>query len=242
MSAEVTSTLLPVTSTVATHNPGLGTLITLPREIRDEIYRYFVTQNHWFIKSARKAKWYLVPPTPDFAICFVSKDVHDEASSIFYSESLFGYFLNGPSHTTVTCPIPAFDRIMNIEWDIGLIDDSAVEYRFETLLDWLASPHSLRNKLRISFDLCSPNIPTRFLNHLKNGSKAFVGFRTAVIEAMLCLRAKRDDREPIARTMEKEMAPIMGPATVSFTDCGFRLEYHHLEYMRSTLCAATTVQ
>ncbi len=188
-----------------------------------------------------------MPPNPVLAICFVSKVVHDEATSIFYSESFFAYYLNGLSHNAITCPIPTFDRIMNIEWDIGLIampgtnDDSDVEYRFETLLHWLANPGSLRNKLRVSFDLCSPNIPTRFLSHLKKGSKAFVGFRTAVIEAMLCRRAKRDDREPIARTIEKEMVPIMGPATVSFTDCGFRLEYQQLEYMRSTLCAPTTV-
>ena len=77
---------------VTTDDRGLGTLVKLPREIRDELYRYLV-----------KGAYHLLHPVPfvvyhyqrrkrdkfDPTALHLSKTIYHEAAAVYFSESSF---------------------------------------------------------------------------------------------------------------------------------------------------------
>ncbi|KAJ6256192.1 prion-inhibition and propagation-domain-containing protein [Drechslerella dactyloides] len=63
-------------------------LLRLPREIRDEVYKYFVLIDAP-IEFETLRIFRIFPPALDLSIFRVNKQIHDEASGIFYSQNTF---------------------------------------------------------------------------------------------------------------------------------------------------------
>lgn len=102
MASSATTTTLCVPS-------GLGTLSKLPREVRDEIYRYLVKARYYASGGSISV---LSDYHANAAIIRVSKPISDEVMSIFYSESIFNFFLYARS------PKAHIDRMMRIHYHI----------------------------------------------------------------------------------------------------------------------------
>lgn len=239
-------------------NPGLGTLSQLPREIRDEVFRYTIEGRYLFNQpsthpyeamTARKTRKQLVRNFR-FAIFQVSKAMHNEATSIFYSESVFRDFVDMPSYLAFL-PAQMTDRMMKIElvfdfhdlhgeWtDLG---PYAIEDALTATLERFTGLGSLRKTLLLEFELFGHDIRELLSDHLFGRLKALVGFRTVIVGSSprSFLSSKTGHRakfEGIAQVIEKELVPTMGPATVNYGNLNTYLEFHPLEHMRANLGA-----
>lgn len=105
---------------------GWGTLSKLPREVRDEIYRYLVKGRYIVSGRSITADSTYQPGSaithyqPDSTILRVSKSISDEAMSIFYSESIFNLFLRVSSQLRDMSQAPKAltDKMMRINYHI----------------------------------------------------------------------------------------------------------------------------
>ena len=251
MSVEASTLSLSRTTIFTEDNPSLGTLVILPREVRDEIYRYLVIGRYNLyqcscdgsaeIYTITKPQLALKPANdhPNLAISEVSKVTHDEATSILYSESVFRYRGDYAYVRVPWTPPPAsaFDRLMKIECEFDWFHWSdewydahrfIIDNQLYAILDTLTGFGKLRNMLLIKFTLGPPDTCEALFSHVIRRLKALVGFRTVIIVV-------GKESEHIARTMEQEMVPTMGTATVSCVDLNTHLKFHPFEHMKANL-------
>ena len=169
---------------------------------------------------------------PDVTIFRVSKATYEEATSMLYSESVFSYHIGAPSWISYTPSIPVWDRLTRIELDFdkhcwAMSRDSAFQHAMDTTLGMLTNPSNLRKSLLIKFS--ASKILETLSDHIFGRLKALVGFGT--VNVAICasdlLSAKTSY---MARTIEAEMLPTMGAATVSEIDSEIYFEFHPLEH------------
>lgn len=169
-------------------NPGLGTLSILPRELRDEIYRYvfkgyycfynrYIESRDWtpgVMSEARTIK-------PDIALLFVSKATYDEFSRIFWSESMFQFNFKRPNNLDYLSEL-VLRRMMKIElvygWEYGQkCQDRAVKM--------LNSEGTLRDSLTITSDIGLLEHCEMLVGHLSKELEAFKSFRKVTLNVNL---------------------------------------------------------
>ena len=240
-------------------NPGFGTLIKLPREIRDEIYRYLVkgrflpqgnldpAYNNMNARAVSRSRHSCL------AIFQVSKATYEEATSIYYSESGFRYdldlFLATPTNLPVDPPLLFSNRMMKIEIDFStshFIDHwyglftYGVECGLKATLDKMTGVGHLRNSLLLKFKLFSPDDHAVVSDLFFGRLKTLVGFRTVAIEigpveTLIDNGLYRTKNLSIVQAMKEAMVPTMGPASESCVGINILLEFHPYEHMRANL-------
>lgn len=233
---------------------GLGTLNKLPREIRDEIYRYLVKGRCFLYQPYCKAITAQRKRKPSiknfrFPILQVSKAIHDEATSIFYSESVFRDYVDMFSYIALL-PAHVTNRMMKITFtiDFDYLHSEWIDLGSRgiegTLLEKFTGLGVLRKTLFLEFKLADLDIYGVLSDHLLKKLKSFVGFRTIIMSLgprsdLNSKRKKRIEFEGITQALKGEMVPTMGPATISYVGLNTYLEFHPLEHMRANPGAQT---
>lgn len=221
-------------SKVTTEDPGLGTLAKLPREIRDEIYRYLV-----------KGVYYLRQPLPFFVYpgqlrrrfeptaLHLSKTIHHEAAEVYFSESSFAINLVY-TKGMIKVPQQSFDRMMSIRL---LVPCGERDHHNDNMGIWeatiqqLNSAKPIRRDIHVVFDIHSSLKFTTVPSSVFYSARSLTRYRVVFLEADIAFgQDNRDTRgspaveEAIKRCNEKcdlliaavmkELEPSLGPATL----------------------------
>lgn len=185
------------------------------------------------------------------SIMQVSKATHDEAISIFYSESVFRYRIYRRFEFTTSRPAPASERMMKIELEFYILPDREyrsrgleIEHNLKATLDRFTGLSRLRNTMAITFRIVSPDIHEMLANYFFGRLKALVGFRTVIINIRPMPEPRTEERDRqgydrIAQALKEEMAATMGSASMSQVGLKTYLQFHPLEHMRANLGAQT---
>ena len=258
MSASSSTSL--TASKVATEDPGLGTLTKLPREIRDEIYRYLV-----------KGSYHLLHPVPFFVhprqrrnrdkfdptALHLSKTTYHEASEVYFSESTFAinlFYTEG----MIKVPQQSFDRMISVAFLVRYDerdpnnDNGAI---WETTIEQFIGAKTIRGSIHIVFDIQSSLKFTIVPNRIFYSSRSLTGYRVVYLEAFIAFgQVNRDTsgspaaEEAIKKSDEKgdlliaavlkDLEPSLGPAilhrpTSQPDRCrfSFLLEFHPQKFM-----------
>lgn len=233
-------------------NTGLaGGFFSLPREIRDEIYRYLVKGFPFFDENTYEG-YYITHDTGvrESAIFRVSKAVCSEATSVFYSESTFRYRFSESMPMKPIIQAAAFERMMNLQfYFIGvsnihpsfdlLRDGGNIENNLIATLDQLTGLGRIRTSLLLKFRLNSSQLHGLLSVYMLRRLKALVGFRMIILDLgpMFSFSEEHDwdGYGRITQMIIDEMGPTMGPATVRQVVQITRLEFHPVELMRADL-------
>ena len=130
-----------------------GLLFHLPRELRDEIYRYLL-KGIYFLGEPRELTMHGMPhgisyPTaspvkPCFNILHVSKPIRDEAMAVLYSESRFriNYDLRQDEASRLSS-LEALKHAMNVELNVP-VPDLSLEFDYIMEQSWKATMECIR--------------------------------------------------------------------------------------------------
>ena len=215
-----------------------GALFTLPREVRDDIYR-LVVRKRYVIYITRRVSHASAPSRDkhDFAILQISKAINHEASNILYAESVFRFSMNFYSYKVSSVPAHLANRMRNAEIDFhGLSYDSPLSYPYEDTNDIFDAAFAnfpgtdiRRNHLHIRLFDCFPGKITMLSTHLSKRLNAFIGFHTVLIEVdsvctLYLRRVRSTNVQKSFEDLEEEMTilmaqqilriltPVLGPA------------------------------
>ena len=221
-----------------------GALFTLPREVRDEIYR-LVIRKRYIIYITRPGSGDAFPSRGkhEFAILQVSKAINHEVSEILYAESVFRLSMDFCSFKHSFVPAHLYNRMTNAELDFHGLSYGPPFVSFygfcenaKALLDAATAGFDgtdiRRNHLHIRFFDCCPGVVTRLSSHLSKASNAFIGFRTVLIQvvsisARYLRRLRNMDLQESFGDVQKEttitigqqildlLTPTLGPAEVA---------------------------
>ena len=239
-----------------------GIFFSLPREIRDEIYRHLVKGHYLFYQSpvdevTTVLKAVLKTPfgSPNFAIFQVSKATYNEATLIFYSESVFQYQLDEIQSSITYPPGPAKNRMMKILLEFDNLSNygqwyspyrNETEHNLQATIDNFTGLSSVRTIIYIKLKVIFVDIHRMLDLHFFQRLKTLVSFRTVIVEvgpasgpASATGRKYHGGEEykSVAQAIEEEMVLTMGPASLSQVDRTTYLEFHPLEHMRANLGA-----
>ena len=221
-------------SRVTTEDPGLGTLIKLPREIRDEIYRYLVKGTYhllhpvpFFVSPRQWRKPDMFDPTP----LHLSKTIHHEAAEVYFSESSFAmnlFHMEG----MVKLPQQSFDRMMSLaflvrcdEWDPNN-DNRAI---WETTIQQISGARAVRGNVHVIFDIQSSLKYTDVPNHIFYSSRFLNKYRMVYLEVFIAygefsrdmyefpaaeeaIKQCNEEGDLLIAAVLKDLEPSLGPA------------------------------
>lgn len=245
-------------SSAKTSNIQSGTTFySLPLEIRNEIYRHLVKRRYSF-KYNKKVRNELGAGKPDFAIFSVSKAAYDEATSVFYSESVFNFYVVLTCGSTDFPAGAVLERMMKIELELWCYVWYSYEYdiheyaagQLESAVRKLKGRDTLRNTLHVKFTETEQFEPEKlgwcesvlacYLNELVE----LVGFRTVIIQVEFAddpslVKLNATEWGHVREMIEEIFVSTMGPATVSRVDPDIYLEFHPPEYQRVSLGGKT---
>lgn len=182
VSFQARGTTLPATMSPAT---PLGTLSTIPRELRNDIYQYLFPEK-LVVYSRYKAKANShVTHSLHLAIFRTSKSVSEEATTVFYSETAFYYVFNCQIWEHGSLPRTALRRRMsNVEATIPCGSQHDLQY-----LGWffyglcaVGGELPLKNTLRIAFANAPRDMPRIGYTGLFEYLKCLRSFRKIIIE------------------------------------------------------------
>lgn len=237
-----------------------GALFTIPREIRDEIYRLLVKRH--YIAFPADVRFIDCKCTvcatntkkPNLAILRVSRDISDEAQGILYSESLFEYvnldFETATSSSKPPTPVVA-NRMENIMVSmIGLVPGPTFSFPSGTYpgtIDNVSGYRVLRDGFHIRFSICKPNDIDPVTRHILPRLATLNGFRTILVEVFLqdssdsyvkdkwgSLEARL---EQVRQIVKSTLEPTLGSAISSHDSNTFSLKFHSREHLPSMLRA-----
>ncbi|CAD6590401.1 MAG: hypothetical protein ASARMPRED_004803 [Alectoria sarmentosa] len=182
-----------------------GALFTLPREIRDEIYRLLIKGCYLiyaplvlldrgnFRSSFRDRKPRV--HEPDLTIFRISQAISHEAQEIYYSESIFRYEIHFAVTEALKPPTQVVNRMKKVEIDIrGLTsknflyqDDHPIYKRriaeiCGATIDDFMGAQILRDTILVRFFGCKPEMITSLSRNILPKLRAFNGFRTIFVE------------------------------------------------------------
>ena len=176
-----------------------GALFTLPREVRDEIYR-LVVRKRYIIYITRPGSDDPLPSTGkhEFAILQVSKAINHEASDILYAESVFRFSTN-LLFTASSAPAHLANRMTNVEFDF-----KGYSYYWEQAYAMIdaatagsANTNIRRKHLHIRFFECRPLVVTRLSTYLSKALNALISFRTVHVEVVSVCPRYLEEREEL---------------------------------------------
>lgn len=241
-----TTVASPALSFPANHNGtdylGLGDLITLPLEVRDEIYRYLVKG----VYHAATSNWPTIDPKVRSMLTRpeqrglepntlqVSNAIKDEAERILYSESLFLCTLDCSAETASPPPKP-FDRMMNIEIEVlsgvhvlycdsgpkDLVRIQNQNEKWETVITRLNDTHLVRKFVHVKFRICAPQVRVHLAvaKKMLHDLRTLIKCRTLIVEFASMLRLK-DRRSGHQTDLERTRRYIKGIDFLAETTMG----------------------
>ena len=226
-------------SKAATENSSLGSLGTLPREVRDEIYPYIFSG---FYKAIYPPTWMLLDildrrilcklkeSSRDLAMLQLSKAINPEAAEVFYSEGVFLCSLVF-HEKIVWLPQASIDRMMKIELDVYAGMD-AVNEAWEIIIQTLSVTKLLRKSIHVKFQGSIPVILKEVPCKVSAGLKSLIHYRTVIVEFSIINyheagtpgsqenNTGRDDDGGLWSLTEAfmgDMESALGPATLNHT-------------------------
>ncbi len=180
-----------------------GALFTLPREIRDEIYRLLVKGRYFVLprrKSRHKAEVIETgarPDQPDLEILLLSKAISGEAQQILYSESIFVFCVPWQTSALLKSQVEAVNRMNKIEIHIydlmesfynfryGIAEfDGRIETTYEAIVNNLTGAKIFRDTLYINFRGSNPKMIRPLIHHVLPKVCGFIGFRKIVMKVV----------------------------------------------------------
>ena len=243
-----------------------GTLLNLPRELRDMIYRHVLKRT--YLVGAQ------LPPlcrgtrhlniSSNLSILRVSKIISDEAMAVLYAESTFRiYAYLGDDQPNRLSFMPTVERMMNIELDVKV--DPTFQCFDSPRRIWIATLSSisrtsnLRNNLNVrwrrifselnldrepewwNMDLVIPDWMFRELESMTR-------FRTVTLQNFIQHNVETSDQEPKSFLDKKETTAIkdhltraLGPADSvlfpGYPQCAASLTFHPQQHMPALLRA-----
>ncbi|CAD6575266.1 MAG: hypothetical protein ASARMPREDX12_007174 [Alectoria sarmentosa] len=247
----------PTNATALGNAHHRGALFTLPRELRDEIYR-FVVKGSYLIR-VRNGKAYTTAVNireSDFGIFKVSKAISQEASDIYYSESDFLFVIDFCHRKMIRLPTKLTDRMKNVKLILTdtsilrLVRRSITFDRIKTICNAgivpFTSAHIPRNTLGIELICDGPYTIDMLRIHLFETFKAMTGFRTVTIEISKDLSFRTEsvmmtEKEfeelifqmlaGISQELKKTLEPTLGPAIEETRRAVWYLTFHPREHM-----------
>ena len=214
-----------------------GILAEMPREIRDETYRYLLKGSYilyrpaYMVSAARdkalRHGWNLEidHDGPNFNILRVSKAFNLEARRVLYTESIFESWLDfceyRPYEPYTPLANKITDRMMRLKFNIcGLHDGSHhMEDICRDTLDHFTGTEITRNYIHISF-YPSVELESKLNGRLFRSLENLSNFRTVRIDFTPTLRAV-DTNNPqlrihhhtrVMQAMRARFEPALGPA------------------------------
>ena len=231
--------------------PSLGTLATLPREVRDKIYRCLVKERYLIRLESRLLPHINSPRNTNLAILSASKATYDEATTVLFLESTFKYELDLYAKLNGKPMGPAWSRMMRIEtYFLGGacrvspgISSIPRLLDLGDILDNFTGRGTLRNTIFITFEIAYPGGPLSLGGRLFRRLKALVGFRVVTLEILpwgygdelLDVDHLMEPYESITLAVAKEMTPTLGPAIVTHNDIRVCVTFYPLEHSRLKL-------
>lgn len=243
-----------------------GALFTLPREIRDEIYRLLVKRRYTVVglPSAEDT----IIAKPDMTILRISQAISREAYQIFYSSILRYQISFDNINKAVKAPAQPVELMKKVKMVIGglaLKREHAkgqleyyrrIEKICEATIDKFTNSQILRDDCHVQFPEFSPDMITFLQSFILPKLAIFTGFRTLQVEFFLeggldaDIEAEMDIFEKtgsvgkilrgwgsIKQAIRHAMEPTLGPAQ----SCGnlyiIRLNFHPREHVPSILRA-----
>lgn len=228
----------PTNATALGNAHRRGALFTLPRELRDEIYRLAVKGSYviWVINGKAYTTAVNIRES-DFGIFKVSKAISQEASDIYYSESDFLFVIDFCHRKMIRLSTKLTDRMKNVKLTLTPISISRLNRgsitfdRIKTICNAGIAPftgaHIPRNTLGIKLICDGPYTIDMLRIHLFETFKAMTGFRTVIIEIWKDLSFRIESvmmteeevnesiyqmLTGISQEMKKTLEPTLGPA------------------------------
>ena len=192
-----------------------GALFILPREIRDDIYRFFVKGRHtvyrplenedggaFTFKIGSRAR-----DKPDLVILQISRAINREAQEILYSESVFRYPVDFNASKALQPPTHLVRRMKKVkmllsyltsESDRDIYQDTHPSYKrrmaaiCEATIENFTGAQTLRNTFHIQFVAFKPDMIKPLSRHILPRLKDLTGFRTVQVD--VCLEKQYETR------------------------------------------------
>lgn len=187
-----------------------GVLFNIPRELRDEIYRYLVQgiflaggqveSKSSHVEGEEYYSEVVAPPRLNLGVLQVSKAISEEAMVVLYSESIFRiHLLFMKDKANLLPPQKAVARMENIELNVGLaiqIGDEGygpstgsssgfkknMKQIWKATLDRINLTDTTHNTLSIKFRHWTFNIEKELPQWMYRRLKALTRFRTVIVE------------------------------------------------------------
>lgn len=175
-----------------------GALFTLSRELRDEIYR-LLAKKRYNIYITRCKPSYDTQKKSDLAMLEVSRAISHEASSILYSEAIFGFAVDFSAHDNMLLSSRITKRMRNVELDLTGILPSLLspppsfsttytyqkQYNtiFQSAITDLLGADIARNSLRIRL-ICRHAIIKPFFADILERAKGPMRVRKLILEVV----------------------------------------------------------
>ena len=230
-----------------------GALFTLPRELRDEIYRFVV--KGYYIVFDLYGQYYC--DNPRLTIFRVSQAISSEALEIFYSESVFSHIIDVEHpRPPLKTPTMAVTRMKNVRIRMeGITPDfpepdsldlkDRVDLICEATIDDLMGNLAYRDNCHVHFCglILLKNEPLHPIILQKIAT--FTGFHTILVDTIPHMKvgSKRFERwfilhlEQVKRISQIRLEPTLGPAKISFKGVTTRLEFRPRQHLQSVLRA-----
>ncbi|CAD6568552.1 MAG: hypothetical protein ASARMPRED_001858 [Alectoria sarmentosa] len=196
---------------------GLGILVKLPREIRDEIYRYLVKRLYhindpsiWIPRDMpiiiRTLLKELEKVDLDPNTLLLSKAINHEAAAVHYSESTFLCYLDYSKNIVCLLQVP-IDRMMKIELKVysglqailerlGKPDSENTKYHIETwatTIKRLNRTDLVRKIIHLKFDIHTSHVLQAVPSEMLHDLRTLIRYQTVIVELSVIFR-NRDGR------------------------------------------------
>lgn len=181
-----------------------GALFTLPREIRDDIYRLLVKGRHTVYLPLKNEGGdtfkSIAHDKPDLVILQISRAISREAQEILYSESVFRYSMNFHASKALQPPTHLVSRMKKVkmllsyltsESDRDIYQDTHPSYKrrmaaiCEATIDNFTGAQILRTTCHVQFVAFKPDTIQPLSSHILPKLKDFTGFRTVLVDVCL---------------------------------------------------------
>lgn len=234
-----------------------GVLFTIPREIRDAIYRLLVKRHYiaFPAMSPMNCKCTICATNtekPDLVILRVSRAISDEAQEMLYSESLFEYLnLDFRIDVILKPPAQVVKRMKKVSVSIrALLPESRYGVPlgiYDATINSLSGYRVVRDSCHIQYLIYRPNDIAPVTRYILPGLAMLTGFRIILVEVSLqgfldwCVTNERVNYEArleqVRKIMEDALEPTLGSAEISYDSSTVSLRFHPRQHLPSILRA-----
>ena len=234
-----------------------GVLFTLPREVRDEIYRHvFDGVFMWSDPPSRivirkREKRTAAKEKVRLSILRVSKAINFEASEIWLSESVFQFVPHFFSDPIIDLPAKLIDRMKNVKFNLHRIT-TLIDREYGVRMDYVREAvdtftraQAARQCLTLDFLYAELVVEAdKIVGLILEACKKMKSFRTVIVQIdvgevlsvwgdislskMSAMTSRTLDR--IEKKTMLILEPLLGPAVKCCSDMEIRFTFHPLKY------------